>query len=298
MTTQYAMTQNGVPIGIALGVSVKFPVHKDHVGFMIGKGGGNVRRIRDKHNAQIMIQDDKTDEPYFQVRALFRKNLEGACAELVLLGNKAIDWYSNYTYYNMPLEDTYKECEVNSSFLIVHPSHVGYIIGPNGGNVRGISKQCGAFVYIQKPSVVTGGMPWFEIKGLYTKNIENAYYALMKSAMEAQTKIPLFDTTSPTMMMGPKVFPQTQQQEHRQLMKRLQDDQAQENMIWYDQTLPEQEYRQLEQEEYRRQAQQEQQQEQQQVLDSSRHEHHVGHACFAGCATELEIQRAQQAQQA
>ena len=249
MTTQYAMTQNGVPIGIALGVSVKFPVHKDHVGFMIGKGGGNVRRIRDKHNAQIMIQDDKTDEPYFQVRALFRKNLEGACAELVLLGNKAIDWYSNYTYYNMPLEDTYKECEVNSSFLIVHPSHVGYIIGPNGGNVRGISKQCGAFVYIQKPSVVTGGMPWFEIKGLYTKNIENAYYALMKSAMEAQTKIPLFDTTSPTMMMGPKVFPQTQQ-------------------------------------------------EQQQVLDSSRHEHHVGHACFAGCATELEIQRAQQAQQA
>jgi predicted RNA-binding protein YlqC (UPF0109 family) len=284
------MTQNGVPIGIALGVSVKFPVHKDHVGFMIGKGGGNVRRIRDKHNAQIMIQDDKTDEPYFQVRALFRKNLEGACAELVLLGNKAIDWYSNYTYYNMPLEDTYKECEVNSSFLIVHPSHVGYIIGPNGGNVRGISKQCGAFVYIQKPSVVTGGMPWFEIKGLYTKNIENAYYALMKSAMEAQTKIPLFDTTSPTMMMGPKVFPQTQQEQQQVL-----DSSRHEHHVGhacFAGCATELEIQRAQQ------AQQEQQQEQQQVLDSSRHEHHVGHACFAGCATELEIQRAQQAQQA
>ena len=292
---QYAITQNGVPMGIGKGVAAKFPILKEHVGFMIGKRGGNVKRIRDKVNVQILIQDDKTDEPWFMIRALFSKNLDAACVELAMLGNRIQDGRNHK--YELPAKDNYQECEIKTSFVVVDQKYVGSIIGPGGSGVKAIARECGAFVYIQPGSKETDGRPWFEIKGLYTMNIENAYYAIMQSAMEAQTTSPLFDTTSPTVMMGPKVSPLTQQQEHRQLMKRLQDDQAQENMIWYDQTLQEQEYRQLEQEEYRRLAQQEQQQEQQQVLDSSRHEHHVGHACFAGCATELEIQRAQQAQQ-
>ena len=85
---QYVITQNGVPIGVGKGVSAKFQIVKSHVGFMIGKKGGNVKRIRDKHHVQILIQDEKTDEPWFLVRALFQKNLDAACSELAMLGNR------------------------------------------------------------------------------------------------------------------------------------------------------------------------------------------------------------------
>jgi len=182
---QYAITQNGVPIGIGKGVSVKFPIEKDHVGFMIGKRGGNVKRIRDKHHVQILIQDEKTDEPWFLVRALFQKNLDAACAELAMLGNRFPESDHQYT---MPDKATYEDAEIKTSFLVVLQEHAGALIGPGGSNVKKVANQCGAFVYIQKGDASTGGRPWFQIKGLYVKNIEAAYATLASQAMELANK--------------------------------------------------------------------------------------------------------------
>ena len=177
----YAITSNGVPIGIGKGFSVKFPVEKQHVGFMIGKRGGNVKRIRDKHHVQVLIQDEKTDEPWFLVRALFQKNLDAACAELAMLGNRFPE--SDFTY-SMPDQSTYQDAEIKTSFLVVDPGLTGALIGPKGSNVKQVAKECGAFIYIQKGDASTGGMPWFQIKGLYTKNIEAAYATLAKQIMD------------------------------------------------------------------------------------------------------------------
>jgi hypothetical protein len=182
---QYAITQNGVPMGIGEGVSAKFPIEKDHVGFMIGKRGGNVKRIRDKLHVQILIQDDKTDKPWFLVRALFQKNLDAACVELVMLGNRMPPAYAPCDYkYELPAKDSYQKCEIKTSFLIVDQAHVGSLIGPNGSFVKQVARECGAFVYIQQGSEATGGRPWFQIKGLYTQNIETAYATLANKAME------------------------------------------------------------------------------------------------------------------
>ena len=169
---QYAITQNGVPIGVGEGVSVRFPIEKGHVGFMIGKRGGNVKRIRDKLHVQILIQDEKTDEPWFLVRALFQKNLDAACSELAMLGNRVPD---SEHKYEMLDKDTYEECEVKTSFLVVPQQFAGALIGTKGSNVKKVARECGAFVYIQQGSEATGGRPWFQIKGLYTQNIESAY---------------------------------------------------------------------------------------------------------------------------
>ena len=181
---QYAITENGVPIGITKGVCAKFPIHKPHVGFMLGKRGGNVIRIRDKHHVQILIQDEKTDEPWFLVRALFQKNLDAACSELAMLGNRVPD---SEHKYEMLDKDTYEECEVKTSFLVVPQQFAGALIGPKGSNVKKVAQECGAFIYIQQPTAATNGQPWFQIKGLYTKNIETAYATLANKVMELAT---------------------------------------------------------------------------------------------------------------
>ena len=178
---QYVITQNGVPIGVGEGVSAKFPIEKGHVGFMIGKRGGNVKRIRDKLRVQILIQDEKTDEPWFLVRALFQKNLDAACSELAMLGNR---FPESEHKYEMPEKETYEECEIKTSFLVIPQEHAGALIGPKGSNVKKVVKDCGAFIYIQQPTAATGGHPWFQIKGLYVKNIEAAYATLANKVME------------------------------------------------------------------------------------------------------------------
>lgn len=178
---QYVITQNGVPIGVGKGVSAKFQIVKSHVGFMIGKKGGNVKRIRDKYHVQILIQDEKTDEPWFLVRALFQKNLDAACSELAMLGNR---FPESEHKYEMPGKETYEECEIKTSFLVVPQEHAGALIGPKGSNVKQVAKDCGAFIYIQQPTAATNGHPWFQIKGLYVKNIEAAYATLANKVME------------------------------------------------------------------------------------------------------------------
>ena len=177
---QYVITQNGVPIGVGKGVSAKFPIMKSHVGFMIGKKGGNVKRIRDKYHVQILIQDEKTDDPWFLVRALFQKNLDAACSELAMLGNR------------FPSQSTSMRClrrRLTRSARLRPRSwwlqeHAGALIGPKGSNVKQVAKDCGAFIYIQQPTAATNGHPWFQIKGLYVKNIEAAYATLAKKVME------------------------------------------------------------------------------------------------------------------
>lgn len=188
----YGMSTNGIPIGITGGFSARYNVLKKHMGFIIGKGGGNVKRIRDNTQCQILIQDpDEESSGYhwFLVRGLFKKNVERACAELNILENKAfglIDPSDHHLPQEIPNPDTYAYSEVKCSYLIVHPSHVGMIVGKKGKNVTRISRENGAFIYIQKGNARTGGMPWFQIKGLYERNIESAFFALIEEARRAE----------------------------------------------------------------------------------------------------------------
>ena len=188
----YSMTQRGVPVGITEGVQARFPVDDEHVGFIIGKKGGNVKRIRDQTNCQIIIQDpdEKSGgKKWFLVRALFKKNLAAGLAELAMMGNRAP---VKNRGYDVPSQEEYEPAMVKCSFLVVHPDHVGIIVGKRGSNVTRISRQHGAFVYIQEACAASGGMPWFQIKGLYERNIEEAYFALVQEAQRAEQTLPRF----------------------------------------------------------------------------------------------------------
>jgi hypothetical protein len=188
----YSMTQGGVPVGITEGVQARFEVDDAHVGFIIGKKGGNVKRIRDQTKCQILIQDpdEKSDgKKWFLVRGLFKKNVANALAELAMMANRAP--VANRGY-GVPSQEEYEPSMVKCSYLVVHPDHVGIIVGKRGANVTRISREHGAFVYIQKPCVQSGGMPWFQIKGLYERNIEAAYFALVQEAQRAEQTLPRF----------------------------------------------------------------------------------------------------------
>lgn len=202
----YSMTQGGVPVGITEGVQARFEVDDAHVGFMIGKKGGNVKRIRDQTKCQILIQDpdEKSDgKKWFLVRGLFKKNVANALAELAMMANRAP--VANRGY-GVPSQEEYEPSMVKCSYLVVHPDHVGIIVGKRGANVTRISREHGAFVYIQKPCAQSGGMPWFQIKGLYERNIEAAYFALVQEAQRAEQTLPRF-TVKPQ-FAGPTPPPQ------------------------------------------------------------------------------------------
>jgi predicted RNA-binding protein YlqC (UPF0109 family) len=207
----YSMTQRGVPVGLTEGVQARFPVDDEHVGFIIGKKGGNVKRIRDQTNCQIIIQDpdEKSDgKKWFLVRALFKKNLASGLAELAMMANRAP--VANRGY-GVPSQEEYEPTFVKCSYLVVHPDHVGIIVGKRGANVTRISREHGAFVYIQKPCDQSGGMPWFQIKGLYERNIENAYFALVQEAQRAEQTLPRF--TAKPQFAGPTPLAQVKDAE-------------------------------------------------------------------------------------
>ena len=188
----YSMTQRGVPVGITEGVQARFPVDDEHVGFIIGKKGGNVKRIREQTNCQIIIQDpdEKSGgKKWFLVRGLFKKNLAAALAELAMLGNRAP---VKNRGYDVPSVEEYEPALVKCSYLVVHPDHVGIIVGKRGSNVTRISREHGAFIYIQEACAASGGMPWFQIKGLYERNIVNAYFGLVQEAQRAEQTLPRF----------------------------------------------------------------------------------------------------------
>lgn len=194
----YGKSVNGVPIGITTGWSIAYPVEENHKGFMIGRGGGNVKRIRDKTNSQILIQkagtriNDVGNEwhSWFLIRGLFKRNVTLAMEELAKLGNQARGTMrSGFEYdYGVNDEDMMKPCEVKRSYFVIHPEHVGIVLGKNGENAKRISRECGAFVYLHQGMDAQG--PWFEIKGLYERNIERAYFMILEEAARAETLIP------------------------------------------------------------------------------------------------------------
>ena len=81
-----------------------------------------------------------------------RKNLDAACSELAMLGNRFPD---SEHKYEMLDKDTYEECEVKTSFLVVPQQFAGALIGPKGSNVKKVAQDCGAFIYIQQPTAGT-----------------------------------------------------------------------------------------------------------------------------------------------
>ena len=104
----FGMSVNGVPIGLTNGWMVCYEVEDKHKGFLIGRGGGNVKRIRDKTKTQILIQEPGTQsnfgmgegsnssKPWFLIRGLFKRNISLAMEELAELGNKAPNYNSGY----------------------------------------------------------------------------------------------------------------------------------------------------------------------------------------------------------
>jgi polyribonucleotide nucleotidyltransferase len=77
-----------------------------------------------------------------------------------------------------------------STGVLVHPDHVGYIIGAGGHRVMGIARQTETWIRIQEPNEWSQGMPWFVIKGREEARVFWAFQLVCQVAQEAEHVIP------------------------------------------------------------------------------------------------------------
>lgn len=90
--------------------------------------------------------------------------------------------------YGIPM--TVQQQPEFSTGLVVHPDHVGYIIGAGGHRVMAIARQTETWIRIQEPNQWSQGLPWFVIKGREEGRVFWAFQNLCQVAQEAQRAIP------------------------------------------------------------------------------------------------------------
>ena len=76
------------------------------------------------------------------------------------------------------------------SWFVVHPDHVGFVIGGKGTTVKKIASDCKCYIKIQDPNSFSNGMPWFIIKGSKKEDVCNAYHRIRTIANEADRRLP------------------------------------------------------------------------------------------------------------
>ena len=93
-----------------------------------------------------------------------------------------------------------------STFLIVHPDHVGIVIGSGGNQVMGIAKHTETWIRIQEPNEWSNGFPWFIIKGREQSKVEWAFQCLYDVVRRADVMYPrwyLFYNSKPYEVVTP-----------------------------------------------------------------------------------------------
>jgi hypothetical protein len=78
----------------------------------------------------------------------------------------------------------------HQSWIIIHPDHVGFVIGAKGATVKKIASDCRCYVKIQDPNQFSCGFPWFVIKGSTEANVCEAYHRIRTIANEAERRLP------------------------------------------------------------------------------------------------------------
>ena len=92
-----------------------------------------------------------------------------------------------------------------STFLIVHPDHVGIVIGSGGKQVMGIAKHTETWIRIQEPNEWSNGFPWFIIKGREQSKVEWAFQCLFDVVRRADMMYPrwyLFCNSKPNFILN------------------------------------------------------------------------------------------------
>ena len=74
--------------------------------------------------------------------------------------------------------------------MTVHPDHVGFVIGFNGGTIKKVAHECDCYIRIQEPNEFSKGWPWFVFKGDHPDKICEAFRQISNIAKEAERRMP------------------------------------------------------------------------------------------------------------
>lgn len=89
------------------------------------------------------------------------------------------------------------------SYLALHPSDVGMVVGRGGRTINGIKREVGAMeLRVMPPCPQSGGMPWVLIQG-DAQAVTKAFYEVLKIARESErrrlTEVPMVAPPAPTL---------------------------------------------------------------------------------------------------
>ena len=92
------------------------------------------------------------------------------------------------------------------SYLALHPSDVGMVVGRGGRTINGIKRDVGVMeLRVMHPCPQSGGMPWVLIQG-EAHAVTKAFYEVLKIARESErrrlTEVPMAAPPPPNLTLG------------------------------------------------------------------------------------------------
>lgn len=121
-------------------VSVRFLIPAKAAGAIIGKGGQNIKELRDQFQAQIAIPDAPAPERVVRIQLQLVSSMEKVVVRIAELLKDDI------MKFRRPKTNDLDYTEMR---MLVHQSQAGAIIGPKGTHVKKINEDTGAKINVQ-----------------------------------------------------------------------------------------------------------------------------------------------------
>lgn len=124
--------------------TVRFLIPAKAAGAIIGKGGANIKELREKFQALIAIPDASTPERIVRIQLSDHKKMMHIIQRIAeLLKDDIQKFRRTKLSYNNQQEET------TEMRMLVHQSQAGAIIGPKGSHVKRINDETGAKINVQ-----------------------------------------------------------------------------------------------------------------------------------------------------
>jgi len=123
-------------------ISARFLIPAKAAGAIIGRGGSNIKQLRENYKAQIAIPDAAAPERIVRISISSIEKMKEVIVKMMELLKDDILKFKRLKSPNV--DPTFTELR-----LLVHSSQAGAIIGPKGGHVKQINEETKAKINVQ-----------------------------------------------------------------------------------------------------------------------------------------------------
>ena len=175
--------------------SATLSIHKDHVGFILGKKCCNINGLALMTNTRITGWNDNKESHFsnFIICGRSVQDVHRAYSELCQLAN-TVDIKTPRAHTLFPQSFFPTQIQGIETRLVVHQSAVGILLGKQGNTIHTITKTTGTWAKFYQADSKNDGKPTFSIRAFYQQDLDKALKK-MTQIIGASTHT---NTSSPT----------------------------------------------------------------------------------------------------